>query len=124
MDNFTIKGTRQTPEVFFNFNDGLLSIKGRSLSENSFAFYSPVFVTTETYFKKPLPTTTYELQFEYLNSSSFKLIIDLLLLSKKMSSSENKIFVKWMHEEDDEDILLLGEETARITGLPFEFCPY
>ncbi len=119
-----MKGTKDTPEVFFDFNKGLFSMKGRSLSENSFAFFLPIFANMEAYLKQPLPSTTFELQFEYLNSSSFKLVIDLLLLSKKMSTDENKISVKWIYEADDEDILLLGEETSRITGLPFEFAPY
>lgn len=124
MENIVLKSTKDTPEVFFDFNNGHFLIKGRSLSENSFAFFTPIFSSIEAYFKKPLPATTYELKFEYMNSSSFKLIIDLLLLSKKVCPPENKIFIKWVYEADDEDILLLGEETARITGLPFEFAPY
>ena len=125
MDNIVMQGTKDTPEVFFDFNNGIFSMKGRSLSENSFAFFSPIFSNTEAYFKTPQAVnTTFELKFEYLNSSSFKLVVDLLLLAKKMSSPEKKVIVKWVYEADDEDILSLGQETARITGLPFEFLPY
>lgn len=124
MDNIVIKGTKDTPEVSFDFSKGLFLMKGRSLSENSFAFFTPIFSSAEAYFKKPLAITNFELQFEYLNSSSFKLIIDLLLLAKKMSTPENKVLVKWIYESDDDDILMLGEETARVVGLPFEFAPY
>jgi hypothetical protein len=124
MDNFIISGTKETPEVIINFNEGVFSIKGRTLSEDSVAFFLPVFNNAKEYFKNPLATTTFELSFEYLNSSSLKLVIDLLVLSKKMNLAGNKIQVKWHYEGDDEDILLLGEESARLTGLPFEFCPF
>lgn len=124
MENISIKGTKETPEVIFNFKEGHFSIKGRSLPENPLIFFSPIFAKTEEYFKKPNPVTTFELRFEYMNSTSFKLIIDLLLLSKRMSTPENQIFVKWIYEDDDDDILMLGEEIARITRLPFDYSPY
>ena len=124
MENFFIAGTRETPEVSINVNEGTFSIKGRTLSEDSVAFFAPIFKQAEEYFKNPVPTTTFILSFEYLNSSSLKLVIDLLVFSKKMLSANNAILVKWNYEADDDEILMLGEESARLTGLPFEYHPY
>ena len=124
MENTSIKGTKETPEVILDFKGGYFSFKGRSLPENPLLFFSPIFKQIEHYFKKPNPVTTFELRFEYMNSTSFKLIVDLLTLSKNISTPENQIFVKWIYEEDDDDILMLGEEIARMTRIPFEYSPY
>ncbi|CAN5495536.1 hypothetical protein BH10BAC1_BH10BAC1_09430 [soil metagenome] len=124
METILIKGNKETPDVKFNFKEGHFSIQGRSLMENPLDFFTPIFSKTEEYFKKPNPLTNFELKFEYMNSTSFKLVVDLLLLSKNLSTEGNQIFVKWIYEADDEDILMLGEEIARMTRLPFEYSPY
>ena len=124
MEDFFIAATKETPEVSFNIAEGTFTIKGRTLSEDSVAFFTPIFKHVEEYFKSPLPKTTFIFSFEYLNSSSLKLVTDLLVFSKKFMTSNNSILIKWHYEEDDEDILMLGEETARLTGLPFEYYPY
>lgn len=125
MDNLILQASKDTPEVNFNFNNGIMAMKGRSLSENSLQFFTQLFSSLETYLKtNPANNIVFELRFEYLNSSSFKLVVDLLLLTKKLTPPDKKPIVKWIYEADDEDILSLGQETARITGLKFDFAPY
>jgi hypothetical protein len=124
MEDFFIAATKETPEVSINISEGTFKIKGRTLSEDSVAFFTPIFKQTEEYFKSPQDKTTFIFSFEYLNSSSLKLVIDLLVFSKKLLTGNNSILIKWYYEADDDDILMLGEETARLTGLPFEYHPY
>lgn len=121
MEIFKIDGTRETPEVIINRAKGLISFKGRSHPENSAAFFHPIFDEIQEYLKNPKPSTIIELKFEYFNSTSFKLIIDILFLLQKSCSSEHKLLVRWIYESDDEDILILGQEVERIVKLPFEF---
>jgi hypothetical protein len=124
MNNFTIDATRHTPEVLINFGEGLMHIKGRSYSEDSMDFFAPVFLNIKKYFENPKPVTTFDFQFEYLNSSSFKLVVEVLILIKRLSPEGNKVLVKWKYEEDDDDMLTLGEEAARVASLPIEYIPY
>ena len=121
MENYTIARKRDTPEVLMNFKEGIFSLKGRTLLEDSVDFFNPIFLKLKEYLKNPNSLTTIELQFDYFNTTSFKLIIDMLILAKKASSADCKLVVKWFYEIDDEDILMLGQDTARITGLPFEY---
>lgn len=124
MNNLTIPQTKQTPEVHTDITNGVFSIKGRSLSEDSVNFYANIFSFFEEYYKTPCPLTTFEMTFEYLNSTSLKLVTDLLMYAKKSTDSSKKIKFKWFYEEDDDDILMTGKEIERIIGSPFEFHPY
>ncbi|MFL5762452.1 MAG: DUF1987 domain-containing protein [Bacteroidia bacterium] len=124
MESFTIEATRHTPEVLINFGEGMMYIKGRSYSEDSMEFFTPIFANVRTYFENPQPSTTFDFQFEYLNSSSFKLVVEVLILIKKLSPPENKLIVKWRHEKDDDDMLTLGEEASRVSALPIDLIAY
>ena len=121
MRNFKIDGTRETPEVNIDVEKGFISFKGRSHPENSAAFFNPIIEQIQEYLKNPKPSTIIELKFEYFNSTSFKLLIDILFLLQKSCSSEHKLLVRWIYESEDEDILILGKEVERIVKLPFEF---
>ena len=124
MNNISITATKHTPEIKIDISKGLFSIKGRSLAEDSVDFYSNIFSFLKEYYLNPCQLTTFEMTFEYLNSTSLKLIIDLIVTAKKLTVAPNKVEFKWFYEEDDDDILMTGNEIERITGIPIEFEPY
>jgi hypothetical protein len=121
--DFKIDATNQTPQVHISYERGHILIRGRSFSEDSPKFFATVFTEADKYFAATKKNTIIELCFEYFNSSSYKLIINLLLQAKKAISEDNTITVKWCYEEDDDDILNLGKETERLTQLKFEYYP-
>ena len=70
-----------------DFTKGIISIKGRAILEDSVDFFEPIFLKFKEYLVNPNCLTTIELKFDYFNSTSFKLLVDLLFLAKKASSS-------------------------------------
>lgn len=116
MEDLRIEGTPKTPTVQFTASEGTLSIKGRSIPENSIEFYKPLMDWIENYAKSAQPMTNVNIQLEYFNTSSSKCILDLF---KKLEAVNNEIVINWYYEEDDEDMLEAGEDYDAIINIPF-----
>ena len=63
----------------------------------------------------------FHFNFEYFNSTSAKYILDLFKTLGTLSSNGISIGVYWHYEEDDEDMLEVGQEMSRMCKLPFEY---
>jgi len=111
--------THNTPEVIFT-SEGVIKIKGRALSLNDTEFPEQITRGFEVYLTNPPETTYVIIAFEYLNSFSAKILVSLL---KKLSEKilyPKKLVIKWYYEEDDEDMLELGQYIAEANNLPVE----
>lgn len=109
MDNLTIKETTYTPEILFN-TDGTLSMKGKSYPENAFEFYEPIMDWLEEYFENNAKEkTTFDLEITYFNSSTSKVLFDMLDLFEE-NSKDNSIVINWIYDKDDESSKEAGED--------------
>ncbi|HBZ65591.1 MAG TPA: nuclear pore complex subunit [Bacteroidales bacterium] len=116
-----IEKTRQTPFIHFIPEEGLFKIGGRSIPENTFAFYEPVIAWLEDYVKDPAKVTVFEVHLEYFNTSSSKFILELfrkLQQVKNVSGSEFEVI--WFYDKDDEEMMETGEDYRDLTGIPFK----
>ena len=120
MENISIEGTAKTPSVHFSFDDGVLSIVGRSIPENSIEFYKPLIDWIDDYSKTPKTKTEINIQLEYFNTSSSKCILDVFKKLESIQSQGTDVAVNWYYEEDDEDMLEAGEDYDAIISLPFK----
>ena len=120
METVKIEGTPKTPSIHFDAESGSLSIKGRSIPENSIDFYKPLIDWIENYSLQPQEETQVNMQLEYLNTSSSKCILDVLKKLEKIKQSGKNVAVKWFYEEDDEDMLEAGEDYDAIIDLSFD----
>jgi hypothetical protein len=104
MQNLFIEGTDTTPLIDF-YTNGKLLIKGRSLPEDVHKFYEPVF-----FWVKELESETviFDVKMEYINTSSTKKILNLLI-ELENNPKINNIEINWFYEFDDLDMLDLGE---------------
>ena len=59
--------------------------------------------------------------FEYFNSTSAKYILDIFKSLNTLNSLGVELDIKWLYEEDDEDMLEVGEEMSRMSKLKFEY---
>ena len=74
----------------------------------------------DIYFQNPAKSTTLNIQFEYLNSSSSKVLVDLIRkLDVFLQLKKTEILVKWHYYEED-DMLEVGEHYKSITKVNFE----
>ncbi len=120
METLNIEGSTKTPEIELNQESGVLVIKGRSIPENSVAFYKPVIDWLSEYESNANENTTVNIQLEYFNTSSSKCILDLLKKLEAIHDSKSAVQVNWHYEEDDEDMLEAGEDYEAILKLPFK----
>jgi len=104
---YLISGESRPPDVR-EFYDQILSW----LQEFSTMLFSP------DYNKDPIVFT---FDFEYFNSSSAKLILDIIKVLAGLRLKGIDLTVKWYFEKEDGDMLEVGKEMSRIVKFPFEY---
>ena len=120
MDELRISPTKNTPEIILN-PEGIIKIRGRSIHENAFDFFSPVENWITGYILSPADITCVDMYLEYFNSASAKIIIHLLQKVTYVTLNHKKFIFNWYYEEGDEDILERGEYFSSILDVPFNF---
>jgi hypothetical protein len=118
MKDLIIDSTIKTPEVTFKATEGVLTLKGRSIPENSIDFFKPLHDWIEEYFQNPNETTRVEIKLEYFNTSSSKSMLDLFKKMESFNGTLSNIEINWFYEEDDEDMLEAGEDYQAILNVP------
>lgn len=121
MKRVSIEGTSQTPAVTFDPETGVLEIRGRSIPENAIEFYSPLLDWIEAYSETPQPVTKVNIRFEYLNTSSSKLLYSVFHKLELLSKSGHPVEINWFYEKEDEDMMETGEDFQSILKIPFTF---
>jgi hypothetical protein len=120
METLEITETVNTPYVSLNHTSGILEFKGKSIPENTIKFYGPVKHWIETYSGSPQPNTHLIIYLEYFNTSSAKIIIEML---KKMVALNNdgktKLQVTWRYDANDTDMLEAGEDMSNLVKHSF-----
>ncbi|PLX13259.1 MAG: hypothetical protein C0597_11940, partial [Marinilabiliales bacterium] len=106
-----------TPEITF-LQKGELKISGRSLPEDVHKFYDPLIEWVK---KLDVKIVKVDLKLEYLNTSSTKKLLNLLIALDENSSIID-INVNWFYEFDDLEMEDLGEiYKDELTRIKFHF---
>lgn len=113
MNNLYIESTQNTPKVNFDVEKKRFEIIGKSLPENTNEFYSIIDDFIEKYQYDEL---TMVCNLTYLNSSSSKRIYTIL---RKLKNKLKHIDITWIYDEDDEDMIIQGEEFEAYLGIKF-----
>ena len=96
-------------------------MEGRSIPEDTIDFYSPVLNEINLYTINPPELTHVEINFEYINSSSVKILFTLLHVLGQITEQNKGLKITWHYEEGDEDMMELGEILESILDCPFTF---
>lgn len=102
--NTLIPGTNRTPTI--SFENGVLSISGRSYMENSVEFYAPIKKLVDEA-EGPI---TVEISLDFFNTSSSKSLMDLLTMVDRKCIAGQDCKIKWSYKADDEDMKDSAEE--------------
>lgn len=109
----------KSPSINFDADSKKLDIFGRSWPENAIATYEKVFAWIDTYFEtNDEAHVTFSL--EYFNTSSSKIILDIIKTLEKHHTAGKKITTDWFYESDDDDAKEDGEVLNDSTTLPIE----
>ena len=111
-----IKSKANTPEVKIDKEKGKFCLTGRSYPEHPELFYNPIIEEVKTIGDRS--KLEIEMTFDYLNTSSTKVILNFLNDLKELFEN---ISVVWTNEEDDEDMLESGQFFADFSEIPFTF---
>jgi hypothetical protein len=123
MNPFFIKGDEKMP--FFKFDpNGVLEIYGRSWPEDVIETYQPALDWYAEYKKNPAPNTKVIFKLEYFNTSSSKMIYDILADLAEFKKQGHNIEIEWYYEEDDPDMESVGETYQQMfPELPIKIIP-
>ncbi|MBN2213277.1 MAG: DUF1987 domain-containing protein [Bacteroidales bacterium] len=124
MDILDIKATNDTPRVIFDPESDIFEISGRSLPEDVVSFYQPVIDWLDEYSRLPNEKTEFVFKYIYFNTATSKLIQDILIRLEQIYETGNDVVVIWYYEQDDEDMMDLGEEFKEYVDIPFELVPF
>lgn len=116
--------TPDSPEVILDKDKNKLYIGGRSLAENPVEFYKPIVKWFEQYIESPNETTILEFTLEYFNSTSARIIANILGKFENLSKSGNNVEIYWSHKITDRDMLEAGQRFAEAFAVKFKFIPY
>ncbi|MCG8577920.1 MAG: DUF1987 domain-containing protein [Flavobacteriales bacterium] len=115
-----IEGSKRTPYINADLNQGLIAISGISLPENPFEYYRPLNEALDSYLVNPKKQTQLEFRIEYFNTGSAVVLRNLIQrLFDFLGTDFMKL--KWYYEMDDLDIKETADEFKAIfPDLDFE----
>lgn len=128
MKELNIESTTHSPKVTFESSTLRFEISGESRPENASVFYKPILewlkdleaILSEDSEQVKTPIE-FNFIFEYFNSTSAKFILDFCKKLGQLHSQGKQIIVNWHYEEDDADMLEVGQEMSRMSNIPFEY---
>jgi len=119
MGNLELKETVNTPYVLCE-ERGNVVIEGRSFPENPFEFFEPIVSWLKMFNGEQV---NMHIKLEYFNTSTCKHLLALLQIVAKKVVSEN-LSVNWYYEEEDEDVLEIGQHYSRAIRSDFNFVEF
>lgn len=116
-----IESTEDNPQIYLDPENGHLLIHGRSFMEDITPYQQAIISWLRCYFQEAKKKTVLDLEIDYLNTTSSKMLVDILFELNKFYIFGNDVVVKWMYYEHDEDMEELGYELKELVDIPFEF---
>jgi hypothetical protein len=94
--------TTSTPYVLADEEKACLRLEGRCFHENVGAFFKEINDWLDTYLTTDFGLFTFDNAITYFNSSTTKLMFNLLLKMDRHATGENKVVVNWITLEENE----------------------
>jgi hypothetical protein len=127
MRKLIIEKSTSTPKVILDPENKIYQISGESRPPDVRDFYTQILSWLDDFSlhliksddkKEPV---VFNFNFEYFNSSSAKLILDIFKVLAGLRMKGFNIVIKWYFEKEDIDMLETGKEMSHIVKFPFEY---
>ena len=103
MENLRITARDNTPDVNFDGQANHLQMSGESYPENVMGFFEPVLTWVKDYLQSGQEREIrVDIELVMFNSSTSKLLLDLLDLLNEAANNEKSITLNWRYEEDND----------------------
>lgn len=127
MKKLIIEQKASSPKVILDPEKKIYLISGESRPPDVREFYGQVLSWLEDFGSYLIKSddkkdpVNFNFNFEYFNSSSGKLILDICKFLAGLHLKGINIIINWHYEKDDYDMIEAGKEMSRIVKFPFEF---
>jgi hypothetical protein len=122
MTALDLPATDTTPHVSYDEASATLRFEGESYPENVSQFYEPIFEWLRELLATK-PSLKVVLAFSYLNTSSTKALLDLLLQLDDYHRAGGTVEVEWHYRPAIEVMQEAGEEFGEDLSLPYRLVP-
>lgn len=102
--------TGSTPYILIDEQRSYMRFEGESFHENVIEFYREINEWLTEYLKKDFTLFTFDCELRYFNSSTAKLLLNMLMEMDNSVSENKKIVVNWITTADNEIIIECGED--------------
>jgi len=102
--------TSSTPYILVDEEKKYIQIKGESYGEHIIEHYTDLNEWLEDSFNEVCDGFTFDCEMSYFNSSTSKLLMDILLLIDDCAADGNSITVNWICEDGNDIIIECGED--------------
>lgn len=112
MENLEMNAGKDTPYILLDDKNNKIHIEGKSFPENAFQFYAPVmqWIHQKVSFLEKDETLTIFFKYVYFNTSSSKIILDILDIMEENRQEGKQIAVEWHYSRDNDVMEECGEE--------------
>jgi hypothetical protein len=127
MKKLIIDQTSNSPKVILDPENRIYEISGESRPPDVREFYGQILNWMDDFslqlVKADAKTepVVFTFNFEYFNSSSGKLILDMCKILSRLHARGMDVKVNWYFEKDDVDMLAVGQEISRIVKFDFDY---
>ena len=117
---YIIKATAETPEVSLDDQGTVFSFTGNCYPPNPDEFFSPVLNWIRDFFERTpeISELMFNIHLNYINSSSYKYLLELVSLLKDYQSETRKFHVNWFYFPHDAEMKELGETITEHIQFP------
>lgn len=117
MENLYIPATERSPAVDFDFESGVLSLRGESYPEDTSRVFAPMFAALNEFLPNAVGRAIrFEIELIYFNSSSAKALLNMFTLLDRAAAAGVEIVVDWRFAPDDETMKEFGEDFSEDLG--------
>jgi hypothetical protein len=99
-----------TPYILIDEEKNYMKFEGRSFHENVVEFYSGVNTWLDAYLETDFGVFTFDFEMNYFNSSTSKLLHNMLTKMDNCVTDNKKVIVNWITTEDNDIIIECGED--------------
>lgn len=118
---FIKEATKKTLNISFLNKE--IKVEGSSITENPHTFFDEVSAYLDTFDQKNnhFNYEKFSIKITYINTSSLKLFMQLV---KRIHSIDPSIEIIWLHDQEDEDMMEIGQMFAAMLGIDIKTDSY
>ena len=112
--------TASTPYVLIDEKKGYMKLEGWCFHEKIVEFFKEIFDWLDVYLASDFNTLTFDCAIHYFNSSTTKLLYNMLIKMDKFACPRKKIIVNWITTEDNDIMVECGKDfQEEVSNLEF-----